>query len=245
MLLRIPEFKFDEIIIPRQRMAFMPKRNFNILESRKKALYSCTLRDRRALYHIGCLEKLSSYNFPHRTDIIIACKSIYNHHQRKLGDIVIYKDAIDFSDTRTQSSDFIIPENSICVRYFRNIAGFKKTKKGWKVLENELTESEYCYLPMGTGHWIIPSGDNIFNKFSGIPLNTTFDKEKAIRSWNNAGYENILAEKQLSTFYRRDLGKGVATVISKSCLDGPFCIVLTGDPADMNFSISYLPTNYL
>jgi len=159
-----------------------------------------------------------------------AGRMAYEDCQARRGRGAWHKDGILFEPEATIRGSVRPGKDYFAARFFRDIEGFEQTDDGWKIKPSPDTRESRIWVPYGSGHFIVPTGDGAYNPITGTPFETIKDRDRAINRWLDAGLTEEQAEAELSRFYR---GSNVNAVSSWSFgSNGPLCVSLGGGPWD-------------
>ena len=135
-----------------------------------------------------------------------------------------HRDAVLFEPGTSIKGNTRPGKDYVAARILTDLEGFEEISGEWVIKASPDTKESRMWVPLGSGHFIVPTGDGAYDRETGIPNEVISNKSKAIKRWTEAGLTDEQAGRELTRFYS---GDGLRAVRSWSYDDnGPLCILL-------------------
>jgi len=160
-----------------------------------------------------------------------AGRMVYSDCQKRKIEGAWHKDGVLFVPRSQAPKGMLQPndDNYALARYFKDIEGFEEKSDAWKVKPSAQTEESLVWVPKGGGSYVVPTMDGSYNPVTGTPFETVENRKEAVKRWEKAGLSPEQAEKEISRFYRADLGTRAVGSWSDDNY-GPLCVYLYDGP---------------
>jgi hypothetical protein len=185
----------------------------------------------RAIRKHGCQCKYNA------DDVTADQMAVYALYMSGLPKTYWHCDVVDFQDRRS-STCRLVPHGYVVARYYKDVMGLRRGNKGWSVIEQGSTRSEYCDIPPGDGRFILPGTSirgppEIYHPFAGTPLHTTRKLDVAIKAWKDFYMRGPDESSLPPRFYRwTNDARDVACVATIARMHSPPSIAIFHKPIE-------------